>query len=104
MDSHMETKFTLKDLEKSKIPINKTWFYRNCIPTGTRICTNGVHNLYTLPSVQKVIQRKRDELKKYYPDGNITRHKAELKLVAIEHAINKFFLLKKSRTDSSDSL
>jgi len=100
MDLSIEPKFTLTELEKLNIPINKRWFYRNCIPIVTCIDINCAQNVYTLKSIQEIIQRKRDKLKKHYSYGDIVRHKAEHKLVLIEYAINKFFKLKEHIQDN----
>lgn len=84
-----QIKFSLKEIQSLNPALDKKWFYKNCIPIGTRVLFGGVENIYAVGNVRNVLIKKHDELKKNYLLNDKQREKTERKLNKIEKAIAK---------------
>lgn len=86
----MQITFSLNELISSGIPIDKTWFYRNCIPVKNQAMSFGVENLYTPDTVYRSIARKREDIKRNTSMSTKMRKSIVNKLDAIEKGIKGF--------------
>lgn len=98
----MKILFSLNDLNKIYFKYDKSWFYRYCVPESSRKLENGIENLYSVETVRKTIERKRDELKKNTHVANKLRKSAEQNMNRLEKNLNILCEIIQSKTKDQE--